>query len=266
MMHRALRDGLVLVLPLLLWGAGGAQGRQAPGAPGSSSLGPTPGDGGSVGETPGGAGGLLPRRPGSGSPRVPSSATRPRGRPFGLPEPSMTVGAEAEAPRTELPLYGRLSIPEDAAEEGPPDGLTLDGALQRLVRANLELRSKFLEIPQAQADILTAGLRANPLLSADVQQVPYGRFSEQRPGGPTQYDVNLTYPLDLNHKRRVRIDVACRARRVLEAQYQDAVRQQVANLYAAFVDVLAARETVRYAQATIQGLDQLEEVITTLRR
>jgi cobalt-zinc-cadmium efflux system outer membrane protein len=264
MARGVLRGGLVLGLSLL-GGAGGADARQAPGSPGSSSLGAAPGDSGPVDEAPGGAGGYLPRRPGAGSPRVPSSATRPGGRPFGLPEPS-PVSPVTEAPRAELPLYGRLTIPETAAEEGPPDGLTLDGALQRLVRANLELRSQFLEIPQAQADILTAGLRANPLLSADVQQVPYGQFSERRPGGPTQYDVNLTYPLDLNHKRRVRIEVACRARRVVEAQYQDAVRQQIAALYTAFVDVLAARATVRYARATIQGLDELEMVITTLRQ
>ena len=34
---------------------------------------------------------------------------------------------------------------------------------------------------------------------------------------------------------------------MLEAQYQDAVRLEIDNLYTAFVDVLDARETVRYA-------------------
>ena len=56
----------------------------------------------------------------------------------------------------------------------------------------------------------------------------------------------------------------CEARRVLEAQYQDAVRLQINNLYTAFVDVLAARETVRYAEASVKGLDKVLQVTQRL--
>ena len=44
---------------------------------------------------------------------------------------------------------------------------------------------------------------------------------------------------------------------VLEAQYQDAVRLQIGNLYTAFVSVLAARQRVRYTEASVAGLDQI---------
>jgi cobalt-zinc-cadmium efflux system outer membrane protein len=44
---------------------------------------------------------------------------------------------------------------------------------------------------------------------------------------------------------------------VLEAQFQDAVRLQIDNLYTAFIDVLAARETIRYAEASRLGLDRV---------
>jgi cobalt-zinc-cadmium efflux system outer membrane protein len=59
--------------------------------------------------------------------------------------------------------------------------------------------------------------------------------------------------------------VACRARRVLEAQYQDAVRIQIDNLYTAFVDVLAARETLRFARASVEGLERLASVTRELK-
>ena len=75
----------------------------------------------------------------------------------------------------------------------------------------------------AEADILTASLRANPIFYADSQLIPYGKYTRDRPGGQTQYDVNISYPLDVSHKRRARTQVAVRAKRVLEAQYQDAV-------------------------------------------
>src|SRR5258706_573742 len=82
---------------------------------------------------------------------------------------------------------------------------------------------------KAQADVLTSGLRANPLLFFDAQRVPYGSNGGGRGGGSsvqngTEYDININHPLDLNGKRQARLDVACRAKRVLEAQFQDALR------------------------------------------
>jgi len=164
-----------------------------------------------------------------------------------------------------LPLYGPLALPE-RDEEGPPNGLTLDSAIERLVHENLDLRSKSLELPKSQADILTASLRANPVFYADAQQVPYGSYSEKRPGGPTQYDVNISYPLDITGKRRARTVAAERAKSVLEAQYQDAVRLQIDNLYTAYVDVLAARESIRFTDASISGLGRLVQTTEALRR
>ena len=55
-----------------------------------------------------------------------------------------------------------------------------------------------------------------------------------------------------------------RALNVLEAQFQNAVRLQINNLYTAYVDVLAARETVRFAQASAAGLDKVLAVTDTL--
>ena len=88
--------------------------------------------------------------------------------------------------------------------------------------------------------MLTANLRANPIFYADSQLVPYGSDSVQKPDGPTQYDVNVSYPFDLSHKRQARTVYASRALKVMEAQYQNEVRLAIGNLYAAFVDVLAA--------------------------
>jgi cobalt-zinc-cadmium efflux system outer membrane protein len=162
------------------------------------------------------------------------------------------VGLPAALPEAELPIYGALELPR-AAPDAAPGGLTLDQAIERLIQTNLDLRAKAIEIPKADADILTASLRLNPLFFADVQQVPYGSFSERRPGGPTQYDINITMPMDLTGKRRARTAVACRAKRVVEALYQDAVRIQMDNLYTAYVDVVAASETLRYLDASLGG-------------
>jgi outer membrane protein, heavy metal efflux system len=238
-----------------------------PGAPGSttSNLGPPPGAGAiPFGMVPGADQMILEGgRPGPSFPRVPSSISMPGG---GMAPPSAPVGiaAPSRLPITNVPLFGPLALPEGAEEEGPPGGLTLDEAIERLVRDNVELRWKAVEVPLARADVLTASLRANPILFADGQLVPYGQYSRRENGGPTQYDLNVSHPIDVSRKRAARVAVAERAATVLEAQYQDAVRLQIDNLYTAYVDVLAARETVRFAQAGVAGLGRVLEVTEKL--
>ncbi len=119
--------------------------------------------------------------------------------------PAMRLPAALPEHVTSLPAAPALSsVVED---EGPPDGLTLDSAIQQMLAANLDVLALKYEIPQADADILTAGLRSNPLIYGDTQFIPYGAFTSQRPGGPTQYDLNITYPLDVSHKRQARVRV-----------------------------------------------------------
>ena len=49
----------------------------------------------------------------------------------------------------------------------------------------------------------------------------------------------------------------------MHAQYQDAVRTEIDAVYALYVDALAARETIRYVEASIAGL---QEVLATVDR
>ena len=145
----------------------------------SSHLGPTPG----TGERP------FRLNPGGGDPRLGEpgggpfrtsmqardvlSAASSEGRAIG-PGGQARILPPAIHPAQAMPLYGTLEVPEDS-DEGPPDGLTLDMAIERLVQVNYGLRTKFQEIPKAQADTLSAGLRANPLVFASADGVPYGR-------------------------------------------------------------------------------------------
>src|SRR5262249_30275523 len=96
--------------------------------------------------------------------RLPPLESQPPGRAGAGARIGTGLVSDAEAGRgpraLESPAQGR---PDDAIDEGDPNGLTLDAAIDRLVHCNRELRTKFLEIPQAEADILSAGLRENPL-------------------------------------------------------------------------------------------------------
>ena len=206
-----------------------------------------------LGEPPGGAVASAPMQQ-----RDVFSAASSEGR--ALPSAGAArIAPPATRPGQTLPIYGPLEVP-GGTDDGPPDGLTLDAAIARLSQVNYGLRAKFQEIPKAQADILSAGLRANPLVFASADGIPYGSYSPQRPGD-NSYGVVLIQPIDVNQKRKVRVVVAQQAKKVLDAQYQDAVRLEIDILYTAFVDVLDARETVRYARASLDGLNQVLKTV-----
>lgn len=231
----------------------------------STRLGPLPGSSeSSIPADRPGFEGILGGRAGTSVPRVPFSATTPGG---GFSRPSTGgITPPGELSSVGLPLYGSLSLPPGPEPEGLPGALSLDDAIDQLILVNPDLQALQFEIPQARADIVTAGLRANPILYADAQLIPYGSYSDERPGGPVQYDLNITYPLDISGKRRARIRYANRVLETIEAQYQDAVRLMIDNLYTAFVDVLAAREAVRLAGAAVEGLAQVVELSESLRK
>lgn len=159
-----------------------------------------------------------------------------------------------------VPAYGDLALPGSTDQPRPRGNLTLDSAIEQLIRQNLGLLALQFEIPMAQADVLTANLRANPIFYADTQLQPYGNYTRFNPGGPQQYDVNITYPIDWSRKRRARTASAEKAKRSTEAQFQDSVRIQIDNLYTLFVDAVAAEETKRYSEKYLAGITNLYEL------
>src|SRR5262249_27312012 len=147
------------------------------------------------------------------------------------------TGAQATITQNVQPLQapqvGDLELTADFVDYPIGGGragiMDLDAAINQLVAANLDLLAAKLEVPMAQAAVLTANLRANPIFYADTQLIPYGHFSFLRPGGPPQSDININYPLDVSFKRLARTRSAREAKNTVEAQLQDAIRNQIDN-------------------------------------
>ncbi len=228
----------------------------------TSVLGGAPGaGGGSYGNLPG-AGGFLSNRAGTTAPKgIPTAVVNPATAPsptmlqsgISAPQPEPLSGSAA-------PFVGPLALPSGPEDDGPPGGLTLDQAIEITLERSRDLRAKYYEIPQARADVLQASLRANPVFYQDGQLVPYPgyHFNRSVTGGPTQYDTNVTFLLDIARQRQARTAVAERAEKVLEAQFQEAVRQRIDDVYDAYVlGALSARQIVRYSRVSVQGTRSL---------
>jgi len=231
---------------------------------GTSKLGDAVGAAGTsrFSNTPGTQDGPISGRVGPSVSRAPASATGPstnvQRREGG---PNFKI---RQLPAADIPSYGDLELPSQSVAVGVPGGLTIDSAIELMIQQNLGIMALKYELPMADADILTASLRANPIFYADSQLVPYGRYGRANPGGQTQYDVNITHPLDVNHKRKARTEVARAAKRTVEAQFQDAVRQQIDNLYTLYVDVASAELTRSFSQAYLKGITDILNVTRRL--
>jgi cobalt-zinc-cadmium efflux system outer membrane protein len=205
---------------------------------------------------PGGAGILggarrVGRTPRGGRAKPAATVATTRG--LQVPEPLPGPAQPAPQPPPAAPALDERILDDP----GPADGLTLDAAIERMMKANLDMRALRHELTQSDADVLTAGLRTNPLVYMDTQFIPYGSFTPERPGGPTQYDLNVTYPLDVSGKRRARVVVARMARSALEAQFQDVARRQIDNLYKSFIALQAAWIDRLMAQAVVRRHERL---------
>ena len=139
--------------------------------------------------------GTIGGRPGASRPRVPMHPhpqVAPHLRPELTPPPPEPLPSPLDLPNPWTILF-------EIEDPGPADGLTLEAAIDRLVSASIALKARALDIPQADADVLTAGLHANPIVYADGQLLPYRRYNTTtNPGGPSQYDLNVAYPVDLS--------------------------------------------------------------------
>jgi cobalt-zinc-cadmium efflux system outer membrane protein len=159
--------------------------------------------------------------------------------------------AESSSPAEEvLPLPARVA----------PAGITLDEAILATLRTDPKLRAALEGINQAQAELLTNSLPPNPTLTGDGIFLPLRRITPAKPGGPPQTDWMLGYPIDwfLFGKRAAAMESARLGVDVSAADYADQVRQRIANVVAAYYDVLEARALYDLARQDLDALRRVE--------
>ena len=137
-----------------------------------------------------------------------------------------------------LILIFLLSLPATAT---PPRALTLEQATEIGTEENLDLLAARYNISAARADELTAGLHPNPSVLVDTVFQPFGSdWNQTTTGGPRQYDLILSFPIDFSGKISSAERSAQVATNIAEAQFQDAVRQKVLQIRLAYIDLLVS--------------------------
>lgn len=161
-----------------------------------------------------------------------------------------------------FPLALLLAVVATAQTTPPADpAVTLDQAIQEALAKNLNLAAEKLNINIAEAREITARLRPNPVLTVSGQTLNLigAHYSPDTPLGPNQLNIHTDFPLERGHKREERIALAKQDKSLVELGVREVMRQVIAAVQNAFVDVQQAKESVKLAQ---QNLQSLQGVVT----
>ena len=140
--------------------------------------------------------------------------------------------------------------------------LTIEEAVNEAVHRNLGLLAARADLSVAEAALVTARLRPNPVLSGGADSLDWlgTGFNALNAAGPPQYAVRVDVPFERAGKRELRAHVAERTKRIAEAQVADAVRRLTLDVVLASIDVLEAKAKLHLADDTLQSFERLVQL------
>jgi len=146
------------------------------------------------------------------------------------------------------------------AQSAIPETLTVEQAVQEALDHNLNLLAERYNVSVAEARVITAGLRPNPVLSSSANIVDHTIFHS----GTNPYDeaVRLDFVFERGGKRERRLEVAENARAVAQLQLLNTIRTLMVDVQNACVEILLAKANVALAQENLQSLNNVVDINT----
>lgn len=171
-------------------------------------------------------------------------------------------------PRIQIPILAVLTIfgfiaTQPAFGQSP---MTLEQVLDEAVSRNLRLLAERLNLSIAEARIVQARLRPNPVLSlgGNYLDILGSRFNPAtNAAGPTEVNARVDYLLERGNKRQERIAVAEASKAVSQLELLNATRNLILDVTSGFTDLLLAKENVALARASLDAFNQIVTVNKT---
>ncbi|MFI5178086.1 MAG: TolC family protein [Vicinamibacterales bacterium] len=140
--------------------------------------------------------------------------------------------------------------------------LTIAQAVDEAVQHNLGLLAERSNLTVADAAMITARLRPNPVFSfgADHLDLLGTGFDASNNGGPPEIAWRVDVPLERGGKREARMALASVVRSSAEAQLADAIRSLRQDVTLACVDRIAARATRALVAVNLRTFEDLARV------
>jgi cobalt-zinc-cadmium efflux system outer membrane protein len=163
-----------------------------------------------------------------------------------------TVTAVTLACWVAVPAWAQSSSAAPAAGQ---DVLTLDAAVEQLLRRNLAVEAARSEVGVAEAERVAARLRPRPGLTVSAENL---RVSGETPVGRL-YEVGVTVaqPIELGDRRGRRAEVAERTVTLAEARLTEVLRRQIFELKRAYQQAVLARAVLAVEQESSDNFAEL---------
>jgi cobalt-zinc-cadmium efflux system outer membrane protein len=147
------------------------------------------------------------------------------------------------------------------AQSAAGQALSWDQVKARFEAGNPALKADALGVDEMKAAETTAFLRPNPqfTFSTDGTQLTPNHGVWQPLRG-TQYQSNLSYLYEREHKRQLRLETAKDATQVAQSTHEDVERNLILELRSAFIQTLQAKATVKLSQANLEYYDKLIDI------
>ena len=144
------------------------------------------------------------------------------------------------------------------AQNAPLVQITVEQAVQESLERNLELLAERYNLNIADARIITARLRPNPVLGLSTALPDHTIFHS----GTSPYAelAHLDFVFERGGKREQRIAVAESAREVTYLQLLDTIRTLILNVQDACVEVQIAKANLTLAQENLQAFNDIVQV------
>jgi outer membrane protein, heavy metal efflux system len=143
---------------------------------------------------------------------------------------------------TLVAVLAGLALAATAWGQPAPGSLTVEQLLDRAVSDHPDLRAARLDVEAAEARVLQAGLRPNPMLELGAQKAL---------SPDNNLTIGLSLPLDLNGRKEGRVGFAQAEVVVRRAQLAERERRLRAEIRAKAGDVLAARRNLATTTALL---------------
>jgi len=149
-----------------------------------------------------------------------------------------------------------------AAQSQQTTPVTINQCVREAVERNLSLLAERYNLSLADASVITAGLRPNPVLSVytDLQPLLGNGATELNQTGPPEYGIRADFVWERGQKRRHRIEAAEQEKAVARWQLLNATRTLALDVQNAFVEVLLVKETLALAERNQDSFHRIVEV------
>ncbi len=148
------------------------------------------------------------------------------------------------------------------AQPGAPNlPLTIDAAVKEAMDRNLGLLAQRYNVSIAEASLLTARLRPNPIVSVGGDHLMLlPGYNEASGAGPPEYSVRTDFIFERGGKRQSRIEVAQNGIQLAQLQLLDQVRKLILDVQTAFVDLQLAKANLALAEESFKALTEIVNV------